>query len=141
MTEELVESVVPLIHRMATDLENKGLVGYIGSSRMAVGYIDNIYSADAPGLEDDYWRAIKMAAEGNITPTVGNVWREAITHFATSFFPFQSQGFDNPGLRTFLEYNLLGEPEAPLILKYPETLQVRFNLSKDKTSDYQAAGI
>jgi hypothetical protein len=117
-----------------TETPKKGVVGFIGSSRNAVGYIDTTYSGDAPGLEEDYWRAIKMAVEGNLTPTVGEVWRKAITNFASSFFPFQAQGFDNPALRTFLEYNLLGEPDAPLIFKEPESLQLQFDLSYDKTT-------
>ncbi len=119
---------------MLTETPDKGVVGYIGSSRIAVGYIDTTYSDDAPGLEEDYWRAIREASRGNITPTVGNVWRKAITNFASSFYPFQAQGFDNPALRTFLEYNLLGEPDAPLILNKPEALQLDYNLSSDKTS-------
>lgn len=119
---------------MLTETSDKGVVGYIGSSRIAVGYIDTVYSDDAPGLEEDYWRAIREAARGNITPTIGSVWRKTITNFASSFYPFRAQGFDNPGLRTFLEYNLLGEPEAPLIFRQPEVLQLEYELSSDKTS-------
>jgi len=119
---------------LLTETPDKGVVGYIGASRMAVGYIDTIYSDDAPGLEEDYWREIREAAKGNITPNIGTVWRRAITDFSSSFYPFAAQGFDNPGLRTFLEYNLLGEPDAPLILRKPETLQLEYNLANDKTS-------
>ncbi len=117
-----------------TETSGKGLVGYIGASRMAVGYIDTTYSGDAPGLEEDYWRAIKMAVEGNLTPTIGIIWREMITHFSSSFYPFQPQNWDNPALRTFLEYNLLGEPNAPLVFKKPKNLHLKFKLSQDKTS-------
>jgi hypothetical protein len=116
-----------------TESPGKGVVGYIGASRIAVGYIDNTYSDDAPGLEEDYWRYIREAARGNITPTIGEVWRAAITNFASSFSPFRSQGMDNPGLRTFLEYNLLGEPDAPLIFNEPEELQLHYTLTSDKS--------
>jgi hypothetical protein len=117
-----------------TETPGKGVVGFIGSSRMAVGYIDTTYSDDAPGLEEDYWRAIREAAKGNITATVGSVWRKTITNFASSFYPFRNQGFDNSGLRTFLEYNLLGEPDAHLIFRQPEELQLEYQLASDKSS-------
>ncbi len=119
---------------MLTETVDKGLVGYIGSSRMAVGYIDTTYSDDAPGLEEDYWRAIRTAAQGNLTPTIGEVWRTAITRFASSFSPFRSQGMDNPGLRTFLEYNLLGDPDAPLFFNPPETLHLEFKVASDNSN-------
>ena len=129
-----MDAVENCFGEMLTESSDKGVVGYIGSSRIAVGYIDTVYSADAPGLEEDYWRAIREAIRGNITPTIGSVWRKTITNFASSFYPFRAQGFDNPGLRTFLEYNLLGEPEAPLIFRQPEALQLEYELSSDKTS-------
>lgn len=119
---------------MLTETPGKGLVGYISSSRMAVGAIDTIYSDDAPGLEEDYWRAIRKAAEGNLTPTVGSVWRDTVTSFGSSFFPFKTQGFDNPGLRTFLEYNLLGDPDAPLFLRRSEVLNLQYTLLSGKSS-------
>jgi hypothetical protein len=102
---------------------------------MAVGYIDTTYSADAPGLEEDYWRAIKKASVGNLTANIGNIWRDAVTSFTGSFFPFTVQGgFDNPGLRTFLEYNLLGEPDAPLIFREPQQLNLKYELRSGKTT-------
>ncbi len=119
---------------LLTETPGKGLVGVIASSRMAVGYIDTVYSDDAPGLEEDYWRSVRDASNGNLTPAIGAVWRDAITNFAGSFFPFKSQGFDNPGLRTFLEYNLLGEPEAPLIFHRPEILNIEYSLDPAKTT-------
>jgi hypothetical protein len=129
-----MEAVENSFAELLTETPNKGVVGFIGASRIAVGHIDKTYSDDAPGLEKDYWRAIREALNGNITPNVGTIWREAITSFASSFYPYRAQGFDNPGLRTFLEYNLLGEPDAPLILQQPETLQLKYELSSDKTS-------
>jgi hypothetical protein len=118
-----------------TETPNKGVVGYIGSSRMAVGYIDTTYSADAPGLEEDYWRAIQKAAVGNLTANIGSIWRDSITSFVGSFYPFTVQsGFDNPGQRTFLEYNLLGEPDAPLIFREPQQLDLQYELLSAKTT-------
>lgn len=119
---------------MLTETPKKGLAGYMGACRLAVGEIDTTYSGDAPGLEEDYWRAVEMAVDGDIRPTVGNVWKETITHFASSFYPFPSTGWDNPSLRTYLEYNLLGEPDAPLIFREPEELQLQFEVSPDNTS-------
>jgi hypothetical protein len=116
---------------MLTETPKKGLVGYMGSSRIAVGEIDTTYSADAPGLQEDYCRAVEKSHQGNLEPTVGKVWQETVTHFSNSFYPFQAQMFDNPGLRTFLQYNLLGEPDAPLIFRPPDQLHLNFTLAPD----------
>ncbi len=115
-----------------TETPDKGLVGYIGSSRLAVGYIDTDYSGDAPGLEEDYWRGIRKAVVGEVRPTIGDVHRYAVTHFSESFHPFPTNYNDYAAQRTFLEYNLLGEPEAPLFFRSPEDLHMTHVLSPDK---------
>jgi hypothetical protein len=130
----MMGAVENCVGEVLTETNGKGLVGCIGSSRLAVGSIDTVYSDDAPGLQEDYWRSLKWAAEGNITPTVGHVWKEAVTHFSLSFYPFIAQSWDNPGLRTFLEYNLLGEPDAPLIFREPEDLELEYKVASDKNS-------
>ncbi|MFW3146734.1 MAG: C25 family cysteine peptidase [Thermoplasmatota archaeon] len=117
-----------------TTTPGKGLLGYIGSSRLAVGGIDTQYEGDAPGLEEDYWRMVKEAASGNITPTVGDIYRGAVTHFVDSFYPFPTNYNGYSAFRTYLEYNLLGEPEAPLFFHPPERLNLQFELSRDNTS-------
>jgi hypothetical protein len=115
-----------------TETPDRGLAGYIGSSRLAVGYIDTDYSGDAPGLEEDYWRGIRKAATGEVAPTVGDVYRYAVTHFSESFHPFPTNYNDYSAQRTFLEYNLLGEPEAPLFLCSPDDLHMVHTLSPYK---------
>ena len=117
-----------------TETNGKGLVGFMGASRLAVGQIDKVYSADAPGLEEDYWRSTHEAVNGNITANVGTVWKESVTHFSESFYPFTSGGSQDVGLRTFLEYNLLGEPDAPLILSEAGSLSMEFTVSGDGSS-------
>ncbi len=117
-----------------TETNGKGVVGYMGASRLAVGQIDRVYSADAPGLEEDYWRSIHEAVNGNITANVGTVWKESVTHFSGSFYPFTSGGSQDVGLRTFLEYNLLGEPDAPLIFLEAENLSLEYAVSGDGSS-------
>lgn len=112
-----------------TETPNKGVAGYIGSSRLAVGDINRLYQGDAPGLEEDYWRAMSMAVNGDIDATVGSVYQEAVRHFVSSFYPFASYYTT----RTYLEYNLLGDPDAPLVLREPQTLNLEFNVSSEKT--------
>lgn len=116
-----------------TTKPGKGLLGYIGSSRLAVGSIDQYYSGDAPGLEEDYWRYIEQSAIGNITPTIGDVYRNAISNFVSSFYPFPTTYYGYTPFRTYLEYNLFGEPEAPLFFHDPDILNMAYNLSDDKT--------
>ncbi|MBN1538830.1 MAG: hypothetical protein JW939_01695 [Candidatus Thermoplasmatota archaeon] len=116
-----------------TETKDKGVLGYMGSSRLAVGEIDTIYSGDAPGLEEDYWRAVRKAAEGGIRPTVGDIYREAQTHFSSTFYPFPNDYYGYSSQRTFLEYNLFGEPEAPLFFHPPERLELEFELVDDNT--------
>ncbi len=117
-----------------TETNGKGVVGYMGASRLAVGNIDRVYSADAPGLEEDYWRSMHEAVSGNITANVGTVWKESVAHFSGSFYPFTSGGPQDVGLRTFLEYNLLGEPDAPLIFYEAENLSLEYTVSGDGSS-------
>jgi hypothetical protein len=117
-----------------TENSNKGVLGYVGSSRLAVGGIDTVYSGDAPGLEEDYWRAIKKVNDGELRPTVGDIYREAVTHFSTSFYPFPTSYYYYSAQRTFLEYNLFGEPEAPLFLHEPQRLRMEYNVSSDNRS-------
>jgi hypothetical protein len=117
-----------------TENKDRGVLGYMGSSRLAVGGIDDIYSGDAPGLEEDYWRGVREAAEGNITPTVGDIYRYALTHFANSFAPFPTDYSGYSAQRTFLEYNLFGEPEAPLFFHEPEKLSMEFILAHDNST-------
>jgi len=114
-----------------TENSDRGALGYVGSSRLAVGGIDTVYEGDAPGLEEDYWRAIKKAHDGELDPTVGDVYREALTHFSTSFYPFPTSYYYYSAQRTFLEYNLFGEPEAPLFLHEPKRLNLEFQVSED----------
>ncbi|MGA1849130.1 MAG: C25 family cysteine peptidase, partial [Thermoplasmatota archaeon] len=114
-----------------TENSDRGALGYVGSSRLAVGAIDTVYEGDAPGLEEDYWRALKKANNGDLDPTVGDVYREALTHFSTSFYPFPTSYYYYSAQRTFLEYNLFGEPEAPLFLHEPQRLHLEFNVSSD----------
>lgn len=115
-----------------TETPGKGVAGYIGSSRLAVGHIDTAYSGDAPGLMEDYWRGVGEAMNGNLNSTSGDIYRYAITRFASNFHPFPG-GASDGSLRTYLEYNLLGEPDAPLIIKEPEQLSLTFDLSPDLT--------
>ncbi|MGA1866782.1 MAG: C25 family cysteine peptidase [Thermoplasmatota archaeon] len=114
-----------------TETKDKGVLGYIGSSRLAVGEIDTTYSGDAPGLEEDYWRAVRLAAEGDLRPTVGDIYRKAVTHFSSTFYPFPTDYYGYSSQRTFLEYNLFGEPEAPLFFHPPERLELEFELVDD----------
>ncbi|MGA1872745.1 MAG: C25 family cysteine peptidase [Thermoplasmatota archaeon] len=114
-----------------TETKDRGVLGYIGSSRLAVGEIDTTYSGDAPGLEEDYWRSVRKAAEGNLTPTIGDIYRDAVTHFSTSFYPFPTDYYGYSAQRTFLEYNLFGEPEAPLFFRPPENLSLEFDIAED----------
>ena len=117
-----------------TETDGKGLVGFMGASRLAVGSIDKVYSADAPGLEEDYWRSMHEAVSGNITANVGTVWKESVAHFSGSFYPFTAGGSQDVGLRTFLEYNLLGEPDAPLIFSEAGNLSIEYTVSGDGSS-------
>jgi hypothetical protein len=84
-----------------TETPNKGLVGYIGASRLAVGACDTTYSGDAPGLQEDYYRAVRMVMNDELDPTVGAIYREAVTRFSTSFYPFPNNQMDGAA-RTFL---------------------------------------
>lgn len=115
-----------------TETPKKGVAGYIGASRLAVGHIDTTYSGDAPGLMEDYWRGVMEAMNGNLNSTSGDIYRYAITRFASNFHPFPG-GASDGSLRTYLEYNLLGEPDAPLIIREPEALSLTFDLSTDLT--------
>ncbi|MGA1792723.1 MAG: C25 family cysteine peptidase [Thermoplasmatota archaeon] len=114
-----------------TETKDRGVLGYIGSSRLAVGEIDLVYSGDAPGLEEDYWRAVKKAGEGDLKPTVGDIYREAVTHFSSTFYPFPTDYYGYSAQRTFLEYNLFGEPEAPLFFRPPEQLVLEYEVLND----------
>ena len=114
-----------------TETPNKGVVGYMAASRLAVGSIDTSYSGDAPGLMEDYWRAVNKAIRGEIRNTSGDIFRAAQTNFASSFYPFPNNMYDGAH-RTFLEYNLLGDPEAPVILEENEELRMDWNLGPDK---------
>jgi len=111
-----------------TETPTKGVAGYIGSSRLAVGEIDTTYSGDAPGLEEDYWRGVREAVLGNIPGTTGDIHRYAVTRFSTNFYPFPGGLYDG-SLRTFLEYNLLGEPDATLSISDPIELHLEFALA------------
>ncbi|MBN1389929.1 MAG: hypothetical protein JXA22_04735 [Candidatus Thermoplasmatota archaeon] len=117
-----------------TETRDGGVIGYIGSSRLAEGDIDTTYSGDAPGLEEDYWRAVRMAARGEIDPTIGDIYREAQAHFSASFYPFPTDYYGYSAQRTFLEYNLFGEPEAPLYFHPPEKLRLEFDLTDDNST-------
>jgi hypothetical protein len=116
-----------------TEAPGKGFVGYIGSSRLAVGEIDTAYSGDAPGLEEDYWKGVRAAVNGDINATTGDIYRYAVTTFASSFYPFPGGMYDG-SLRTYLEYNLLGEPDAPLITEAAGSLQMDFTVAPDRES-------
>ncbi|MGA1872408.1 MAG: C25 family cysteine peptidase [Thermoplasmatota archaeon] len=116
-----------------TETPDKGVVGYIGACRLASGACDTTYSGDAPGLQEDYFRAVRMALSGELEPTVGAIYREAEKRFSTSFYPFPNNQND-VSARTFQEYNLLGEPDAPLILKGAGELNLEYTLSPDRSS-------
>ncbi len=117
-----------------TETPEKGVVGYMGASRLAFGSIDTQYNGDAPGLEEDYWRGVREAYLGNIPSTTGDIYRYAINHFSTSFSPFPTSYNGYAAQRTFLEYNLLGDPEAPLFLKDPDELFLSFDVLNDNTT-------
>ncbi len=110
-----------------TETPNKGLVGYIGASRLAMGDSDTVYSGDAPGLEEDFYRAVNKVYNDEIGRTIGDVYLDAVTSFSSSFYPFPNNQND-ASKRTFLEYNLLGEPDAPLIINEPTTLLLDYEL-------------
>lgn len=116
-----------------TTRPDKGLVGFIGASRLAVGSIDTIYSGDAPGLEEDYWRYVVEAAKGNIPATIGDIYRNSITHFAQSFYPFPTSYYGYTPFRTYLEYNLFGEPEAPVFFSQPDQLLLEYDVGGNNT--------
>lgn len=122
-----------------TETPRKGVSGYIGASRLAVGNIDTTYNGDAPGLEEDFWRAVREAYLGNIRSTNGDIYRYAIDHFSTSFYPFSTTYYEYSTQRTFLEYNLLGEPEAPVYLKEPQELHL--DISLDDNMDLLLANV
>lgn len=114
-----------------TETPNKGVVAYFGASRLALGSSDTDYSGDAPGLEEDYYRSIERAFNNDIPRTMGWIYRDAVTHFSTSFYPFPNNQQD-AGLRTFLEYNMLGEPDAPLIFQDPGQLEMTYELDMER---------
>lgn len=114
-----------------TETTDRGLVAYMGASRLALGNSDTAYDGDAPGLEEDYYRAVERAIEGNIERTAGDVYRDAVTRFSTNFYPFPGTQYD-ASIRTFLEYNLLGEPDAPLILEEPGKLYLDYDLDTNQ---------
>ncbi len=117
-----------------TENPGRGTAGYMGASRLAVGAIDSTYSADAPGLEEDFWRIMNQSKWGDIDPTIGVLWQEAMANFVANFHPFPVDGSGNPGQRTFLEYNLLGDPDQPLVWREPEQLQLQFTVAPDNSS-------
>ena len=114
-----------------TENPGKGVVAYMAASRLSMGAIDTSYSGDAPGLMEDYWRSVEKAAKGQIPATSGDIYRDSQTHFSSTFYPFPNSMMDGSH-RTFLEYNLLGEPEAPAILEDTEDLQMEYVIGPDK---------
>ncbi|MGA1821927.1 MAG: C25 family cysteine peptidase [Thermoplasmatota archaeon] len=118
-----------------TERPGEGVVAYMGANRLAAGNSDTVYSGDAPGLEEDYYRSVDKAVKGEIEPTVGNIYRNSVTSFVSSFYPFPNNQMD-VSERTFLEYNLFGEPDAPLILGEVGELSLFHALSDDKRSVY-----
>ncbi|MFW3145951.1 MAG: C25 family cysteine peptidase [Thermoplasmatota archaeon] len=116
-----------------TEEPGKGLVGYMGASRLAVGNTDTSYDGDAPGLQQDYYRAVRKVMDGKLEPAIGAIYRDAITSFASSFHPFPNSQYDG-SKRTYMEYNLLGEPDQPLILSEPGMLRMEYSLSPDRSS-------
>ena len=115
-----------------TEEPEAGLVGYIGATRLAVGSCDDVYSADAPGLQEDYYRAVRMVMKSDLEPTAGDIYRETVTRFSSSFYPFPS-GPNDGGTRTFMEYNLLGEPDATVFTEEPTELFLEYEVSMDRS--------
>lgn len=115
-----------------TETPDVGVLAYMGASRLAVGAIDKTYSGDAPGLEEDFWRIMREVLRGNVSPTAGDVWRETISYFAHSFYPFTDGGMANAAMRTYLEYNMVGEPDAPLMFSEWGDLKLEYALSRER---------
>jgi len=119
ISEELTENV------------GVGVVGCTAASRVSVTSPDTSKLGDSHGLMEAAMESLDMMENGDIPAVGGAPHVYSVWEFVNDFYPF-TLPYDTD-LRTYLEYNYFGDPNAPIFLRDPASFKMDIHASPDGT--------
>lgn len=101
---------------------NGGAIAFLGSSRLAWGYIGELVVTGLMG--EMFWRTIKSYFNRTLARNLGRIWAKTISEYITKHNIEQVLAGYYIDWKTVAEYNLLGDPTISV---YPTSKDVEYS--------------